>query len=202
MDPGVAPEIRETFYQNNPIPGTIWSVRPDGSHVLDNPDDVIPPGYTADNLRDDITDYSRMHTWLQKKIPKYVRTERLNYEEKGSCTLFVSNRQNRLRIRDRRQGQTLREYYDEIKLEGNIYDFWSPRDLKKIEQLTGQLNLLGELPSLANFVYPYYVFRDIRNSAWHYSTDYKGSTTSETEKEKRPVLEEPVMQKCRPPQRK
>jgi hypothetical protein len=172
-NPDVAPEIRQVFYQNNPIPGSIWNIQPDGSHVLANPDDIMPPGYTADNLRDDITDYSRMMTWLQKKIPKYVRTERLNYLEKGGNTLFVSNRQNRLRLRDRQQGQTLREYYDEIRLEGNIYDFWSCRDLKKIDQLNGQLNLLGELPSLANFVYPYYVLRDVRNGAWHYSTDYK-----------------------------
>jgi hypothetical protein len=31
-------------------------------------------------------------------------------------------------------------------LEGNIYDFWSPRDVRKMEQLEGQLNIVGEIP--------------------------------------------------------
>jgi hypothetical protein len=89
-----APEVREVFYQNNPIPGAIWNELPDHSHVLVNPDEIIPAEYTSDDLRDDINDYSRMMTWLQKKIPKYVKTERLNYKEKGDRSIFVSNFQN------------------------------------------------------------------------------------------------------------
>jgi hypothetical protein len=110
-------QIRDVFYNNNPIPGAIWRQLQDNSYVLVNGDEIMPVNYTSD-LHDD---YSRMHTWLQKKIPKYVRTARLNYEEKGDKSLFVSNNQNRVKMKDRK-GQNLKEYYAELKLEGNIYD--------------------------------------------------------------------------------
>jgi hypothetical protein len=174
MDEETPPQTRNVFYHNNTIPGAIWNKLPDDSYILVNGNEIIPENYNSDSLRDDIDDYSRMHTWLQKKIPKYVRTGRLDYDGRGERSLLVSNNQNRIKIRDRRQGQTLRDYYSELKLEGNIYEFWSSRDLKKLEQLEGQMNLLGELPSLANYVYPYYVLRDERSSGWSYTTDYKG----------------------------
>jgi hypothetical protein len=66
------PQTREVFYNNNPIPGAVWRVAPDNSHILLNGDETMPPDYTSDMLRDDIDNYSRMHTWLQKKIPKYI----------------------------------------------------------------------------------------------------------------------------------
>jgi len=115
-----------------------------------------------------------MFTWMQKKLPKFVKTARLNYQERGDKALFVSNGQENLRIRDRLEGRALADYYQNLKLEGNVYDFWSPRDVKKMEQLEGQFNFLGELPTLANYVYPYYCLQDDRASGWHYSTDYKG----------------------------
>jgi hypothetical protein len=49
-DEAVAPEVREVFYQNNPIPGAIWNELPDHSHVLMNPDEIIPAEYTSDDL--------------------------------------------------------------------------------------------------------------------------------------------------------
>jgi hypothetical protein len=55
---------------------------------------------------------------------------RINYLEKGDRAIFVSNVQENLSIRDRIEGQALENYYQGLKLEGNIYDFWSPRDAK------------------------------------------------------------------------
>jgi hypothetical protein len=133
----------------------------------------MPALYTIDDLRNDIDEYNRMFVWMQKKLPKFVRTTRLT-SEKGDKSLFISNTQENLRIADRRDGQALEDYYQNLKLQGNIYDFWSPRGVKKIEQLDGQMNLLGEIPSLANYIYPYYCIRDDRASWWHYSTYYKG----------------------------
>jgi hypothetical protein len=130
-------------------------VLPDGTHLLVNPDEIMPADFTSDMLRDDIDEYMRMHTWMQKKLPKYVRTSGINCEEKGDRSASVCNYQNRTRIKDRVENQDLRDYYRDLKLEGNIYQFWSPRDLRKIEQLDSQLNLLGELPSLMNYIYPY-----------------------------------------------
>ena len=65
------PQVREAFYQHNPIPGAIWR-EIEGTHVLMNADEIIPANYTTDDMRDDIDDYSRMFTWLQKKLPKFV----------------------------------------------------------------------------------------------------------------------------------
>jgi hypothetical protein len=70
-NPDTAPQVREAFYQRNPIPGTIWRAE-NGTHVLVNPDEVIPQNYTSDDLRDDIDDYVRMCTWMQKKLPKFI----------------------------------------------------------------------------------------------------------------------------------
>jgi hypothetical protein len=135
---------------------------------------IISENYSADDLRDDIDEYNRMFTWMQNKLSNFVRTARFNLEEKGDRSLFVSNSQENLRVRDRQARQDLLAYYREIKLEGNIYEFWSPRDVKKIEQFEGQLNLAGELPSLGNYVYPYYCMHDSRSAGWTHTTDYKG----------------------------
>jgi hypothetical protein len=171
-DPATQAQVREAFYQHNPVPGAVWKVV-NGAHILINPDEIMPQNYGVNELRDDIDDYSRMFVWIQKKLPKFLRTKRIRNVEKGDKSIFVSNAQENLRLRDRREGQPLHDYYQELKLEGNIYDFWSPRDVK-MEQLDGQMNLLGELPNSANYVYPYYSLRDERASGWHYSTDYKG----------------------------
>jgi hypothetical protein len=115
-----------------------------------------------------------MFAWMQKKLPKFIRTAKIGYTEKGTRALFVSNAQENLRTADLRAGEQLAEYYARLKLEGNVYSFWSPRGLKKLEQLYGQLSLIEELPSLANYAYPYYCQRDERNAEWHYETNYKG----------------------------
>jgi hypothetical protein len=115
-DEEMNPDIRQVFYQNNPIPGAIWRVLPDGTHILVNPDEIMPADFTSDMLRDDIDEYKWMHIWMQKKLPKYVRTIRINCEEKGDRSAFVCNHQNRTRIKDRVENQDLRDYYRDLKL--------------------------------------------------------------------------------------
>jgi hypothetical protein len=172
-DPATPAQEREAFYQHNPIPGAIWRVE-NGTHVLENADEIMPADYKMENLLDDIAEYRRMVAWMQKKLPKFVRTSNLNYTEKGDKSIFISNAQENLRIADRREGEPLVEYYSRLKLEGNIYDFWSPRGVEKMEKLNGQMSLLGEIPALADYAYPYYCLRDKRVSGWHYYSNYKG----------------------------
>jgi hypothetical protein len=52
-EPATNPQVREAFYRHNPIPGTRWRVV-QGTHVLENPDDVIPEEYNVEALMDDI----------------------------------------------------------------------------------------------------------------------------------------------------
>jgi hypothetical protein len=101
-----APQVREAFYQHNPIPGTIWRIV-NGTHVLVNPDEIMPQNYTGEDLHNDVDDYMRMFTWIQKKLPKFVKTAAINYQEKGDRAILVSNAQENLRIRDRQGGQAL-----------------------------------------------------------------------------------------------
>jgi hypothetical protein len=75
---------------HNPIPSAVWRIE-QGTHVLENPNEIIPAEYIADDLRDDIDDYNRMFTWMQKKLTKIVRTAQFNLEEKGDKSIFVSN---------------------------------------------------------------------------------------------------------------
>jgi hypothetical protein len=61
-DVATNPQVRGTFYLNNPIPGAIWQLQRDNTHVLQNQDEIMPADYTSDMLRDDVDDYMRMHT--------------------------------------------------------------------------------------------------------------------------------------------
>jgi hypothetical protein len=103
-DPATQAQVREAFHQHNPVPGAIWRVV-NGTHVLMNPDEIMPANYGVNELRDDIDDYSLMFTWMQKKLPKFVRTTRINNQEKGDKSIFVSNTQENLRIKDGRERQ-------------------------------------------------------------------------------------------------
>jgi hypothetical protein len=64
-DQATQPQVREAFYHHNPIPGAIWRVE-NGTHVLANADEIMPANYGIEDLQDDIDDYSRMFTWMQK----------------------------------------------------------------------------------------------------------------------------------------
>jgi hypothetical protein len=159
--PETAAVTRETFYQNNPIPGATWE-GPEGDRLLANPDEIMPEDYTADDLRDDVDEYNRMFSWMQKKVPKFVCTAWINYEDKGDRSVFVSNAQENARIIDRHADEPLPHYYSRLKITG------------KIEELNRALILVGEQPSLANYIYPMYCSRDIRTAGWNYNTDWKG----------------------------
>jgi hypothetical protein len=90
-----APQVREAFNQHNPIPGAIWMIV-NGTHVLLNADEIMPQNYTAEDLHDDADNYMRMFTWMQKKLPKFVKTAAINYQEKGDRAIFISNAQENL----------------------------------------------------------------------------------------------------------
>ncbi|KAK7868953.1 hypothetical protein R5R35_002587 [Gryllus longicercus] len=174
-DPNVPPILRNAFYGNNPIPGAIWNAEP-GNRLLLNPDEIMPAGYEENALRFDINQYNAMMQWLQKKLPKFVRTSRLNPGEKGgSLSQMMTNAQETMRMPNRRIGEDLGDYYQRLMPEGNIFDFWSARTLDATQIVEGQMGLYCELPNIANFVYPTYGGRIKNYSTWHYNTDWLGT---------------------------
>jgi hypothetical protein len=86
-DPAPNPQVREAFYAHNPIPRAIWRVER-GSHVLENPDEIMPEVYEIPAYRQDIRNYTAMFAWMQHKVPKYVKTGAINYEEQGGKVHF------------------------------------------------------------------------------------------------------------------
>lgn len=165
--------IRQNFYAHNPIPGCIWRGTP-LNPVLTNADEIMPANYTLVDLQDDIKEFNYMHAWMQQKLPKFVSTTRINYEAPGSKSLLMCNGEEDLRYIDRTQNEELNLYYTRLKLSGDINDFWSQRNLKKPDMLHGQMNLLGEVPSVVNYRYPSYICRDIQLAGWKYDTSWKG----------------------------
>lgn len=172
-DQHLNPLVRQNFYAHNSIPGCIWRGGPHNP-VLANADEIMPANYTIVDLQDDIREFNYMHAWMQQKLPKFVNTTRINYESPGEKSLLMCNNEETLRYIDRNPGEELNAYYTRLKLSGDINDFWSQRNLKKPDMLHGQMNLLGEVPSVPNYRYPNYICRDIQLAGWKYDTSWKG----------------------------
>lgn len=164
------PELRHAFYLNNPIPGCIW--RNPRNPVLVNPDEVMPNDYGPDNFRRDVNQFNSSMAWVQKKLEKFVKTDKIDYAAQGSRSLLVSNRQNGLRYPDRQEGQHLAEYYQELQLEHNVDEYWYTSKLDNRELFEGQVNLTGELPAIVNFENPTYQDRGIDIASWTSTSDY------------------------------
>lgn len=137
-------EYRRRFYDNNPIPGCIWTNAP-GSPVLSNPDDIMPNGYGLDDLHDDMYDLHIKLYFLATKAPNYF-SEPLSLDSGGSKAMLVSNNQSGMHIDDRDVNEPLDVYYRRLTIKGDIPKFWSFQLLTPGEQLRGSISLLGERP--------------------------------------------------------
>nr|QYW05750.1 MAG: coat protein [Partitiviridae sp.] len=160
-------QYRETFYERNCIPGAIWSEQ----KLLLNADEIIPAGYSHDDLsRDGI----RVTPWMsnvQKHVPKLVG-ETVNFESTGRRSLFICNDQETLRLPDRLMNESIDSYVQRAIPEGNIKTFHSPYEITAAERLDGQLCLLGERPIYGNFRYPIYTHRLEARCEFEYAADY------------------------------
>lgn len=156
-NPGTPLEVRRRFYDNNPIPGAKWY-----DYLLQNPNEIIPDNYVVRHLSDDMDDIQPKIDFLAKKMPKYF-SEPINYELEGRKSLLSSNKQNRMRVRDRGVAENLNDYYrTTMRVDGDIDSYYNLDSLSAAEQLSATLCLLGERPLTAEAMYPAYVTRDER----------------------------------------
>lgn len=63
-------EWRTEFLSRNSIPGLRIGKAPDGSPLAMNIDDVYPPGYTIDDLQQDIFCYRNLLSRVTGRLPK------------------------------------------------------------------------------------------------------------------------------------
>ncbi|XP_050517765.1 uncharacterized protein LOC126892298 [Diabrotica virgifera virgifera] len=153
-------KYREQFYVNNPIPGAIWNNAPQDP-TLANPNEIMPECYTVSDLDNDICDVQAKMHFLRGKASEYFK-ERMSYETESGKSMLVCNEQGSLRVKDRQPNQELAEYYAALKVEGNVEKYYNLERLTYDEQITGNIALLGEQPSLRNLRYPVYITRDKR----------------------------------------
>lgn len=167
-------ELRRNFYARNPIPGAIWELGNNNDPVLMNPNEIIPIGFTLDDLQVDVNHLNTMMTWMQGKMEKFVSVGVFNYTRKGEVSMLMSNGEDNLRFPDRNHGEALVEYYNRLNLEGNIQDYWACEHMTKSEELIGQLGLLGEVPSIVNYIYPDYILHDSALGGFSFNSTYTG----------------------------
>lgn len=166
-NPAIPERYRRRFEENNPIPGAIWE-----NHLLVNGDEIMPPNYTTDNLRDDIALLSPYLNKLQKHVPKMVGGT-IDFKNTGKLSSFVCNNMSGLHNPPRRRDEALDAYYRRAYPQGNIRNYSSFVKLTAADRLEGQLNLLGEMPSFESFVHPIYSLRCDTICRYEYHSDYK-----------------------------
>lgn len=168
------PQVTRTrFYRNNPIPGAIWNGAPNNP-ILVNGDEIMPEGYTTENLMDDIEDIHSKIIFMNRKGPKYF-TQPIGYEIDGTKSMLVCNKQESLRACDRNPGEELEEYYRRIRVEGNVEEYFNLVHLTTGEQMNGNLTLLGEQPQIGQLMYPIYIMRDERVCTEYSNLSYKAA---------------------------
>jgi hypothetical protein len=164
------PEVYRTrFEANNPIPGAIWA-----NHLLQNPDEIIPANYDLqEGLRNDILVLAPYMAQLQKHVPKMIRGA-IDYKSAGKISAFIANEMETLVTPPRNAGEDLAAYYRRCIPVGNIYNYFSPVKLTAADRLEGQITLLGEQPTMENYMRPLYTFRDENVCSYEMASDYKG----------------------------
>lgn len=78
----------------------------------------------------------------------------------GRLSIFLSNELENLKCPNKNAGERLDDYYDRCIVEGNVVHYTSAIKLTPAERLEGQINLLGEQPSVINLMRPLYLARD------------------------------------------
>lgn len=90
---------------------------------------IIPANYNIDMLTDDIERVRLKLSYLNRKAPKYFSAP-VSFDSYGTKSLLVCNEQENLRVRNKRRGEDLAEYYLRLGFEGNVENYYN------IEKLT------------------------------------------------------------------
>ncbi|CAH0730430.1 unnamed protein product, partial [Brenthis ino] len=149
-NPATPERIRTYFEQHNPIPGATFE-----NHVLANPDEIMPEGYTLDDLQREIRTIQPFLIKLQKHVPKMV-SGTMDFKSTGNNSLFISNELEDLRIPNRPRNQPLQQWHFDCLPLGNIRTYFARWDIPAADRLEGQINLFGEYPDRANVRWPFY----------------------------------------------
>ncbi|XP_026474001.1 uncharacterized protein LOC113377792 [Ctenocephalides felis] len=167
-DPQTSLNVRTCYHENCAIPGAIWA-----NNLLMNADEIIPADYNfEEGLRNDIMLILPYLNRLKKHAPKMVGGP-LDAKMVGRNSLLLSNEMENLKCPDRNAGEDLDAYYDRCIIEGNITKYTSDCKLTAAEKIDGQINLLGEQPTLQNLMKPIYILRDSDAHAYYLPADFK-----------------------------
>lgn len=167
-NPQTSVNVRRRYHENSAIPGAVWE-----NHVLMNPNEIIPEDYNfEEGLRNDIMIIMPYLSRLQKHAPKMVGGP-LDNKPTGNNSLLLSSEMENLKCPDLRAGEPLDDYYDRCIIEGNITRYTSDHKLTAAEKIEGQINLLGEQPTLQNLMKPIYSLRDGDSHGYYLPADFK-----------------------------
>lgn len=141
--------MRRNFANKNPIPGA----RFDDHFLLQNADDIIPNGYVAANLRDDlyaVKGWIEAASDLRNSRDKWFTQVQLGENSSGNESMFVSNNSENLRIVTANNVS---------RIEGDVTEYWWRSKISDQMTFYGTYHLGGELSSVARYLYPGYTPR-------------------------------------------
>ncbi|CAB3259280.1 unnamed protein product [Arctia plantaginis] len=173
-DPATPVNVRRRYRDSCAIPGAIWN-----DNLLQNADEIIPADHDFENgLRTDIMMILPYLSRLQKHAPKMVGGP-LENKTIGKASMLLSNELETLRCPDRHMNEPLNDYYQRCILEGNITEYSCLGKLSAADRIEGQVNLLGEQPSLLNLMRPIYLLRDNATHSYIMRSDFKSEHRTE-----------------------
>lgn len=178
-DPVVLLARRERFHVHNPIPGAQW----DEEHFIMNVDEIMPENYGRPEFMVELHLLNPFISTLQTHAPK-LAGQKIDFDNEGRISQFVSNEMGDLRVPDRELDadgniEEMKAYLARLPYEGDIFHYMSKARLKSTDQILGQMNLLGELPPLANYIFPMYVHRSAPVAAFDIPSSYAAVVLSQ-----------------------
>lgn len=104
-NPQTPQDIRQRFYDHNPIPCTIWNSRQlQDEQIIDNnnnndnsfpvpknPDHIMPQNFGVHDLRNDVQLIMESMELIERKYPKYICEGRVINDKVGLASMLVSN---------------------------------------------------------------------------------------------------------------
>lgn len=159
--PATNRDIRQNFEQRCPIPRANWG----GDSVLINIDDIMPANYTREDFSDDV--YAVKH-WIEANLKgsknKWFSDLKTFERGTGNEGVLVSSDSSRIRCRIRG---------DIHDVEGDTQEFWVMRKINEVTTFYGIYGLVGELASVAEYLYPRYCGRVKTVAPFRIRTSYR-----------------------------
>lgn len=146
-------EWRRRFWAHNPIPGAIVA-----DDLLMNADEIIPSGYSEDDLLRDTRLVAGIVPALQKFAPKFVGTS-IKWDEKGSSSILISSEMGTLRQELRWANEPLSDYYRRCVVVGDSKERWAIEQHVGADRLLAAATLTGEVPCYSNLMKPLFTRR-------------------------------------------